>query len=208
MLEIMNKLKPGEIVLVEYSSKDDPSLFFIEVINWAELRKYQVLITDLFNRIELCLKRMKMRVPHCEALEKAKFIEIGYHELPEVNMVGFLRADRELPALFKAYRELFEEVVSEQFTVILVTGIERWILMRNEGIPFVNVLSTFLGDTRRIAFYFVNRDVLSGNNREVLSLLEDLATTIIEFKKDNKRKLVITKALNTDLEDYEIELYP
>ncbi|MCO6040617.1 DUF257 family protein [Thermococcus alcaliphilus] len=208
MLEILNKLKPGEIVLVEYSSKDDPSLFFIETMKWAELRNYQVLITDLLNRIELCLKRVSMKNFQCEALKKANFIEIGYHELPEVNMIGFLRADRELPALFKAYRELFEEVVSKQFTVILVTGIERWILMRNEGIPFVNALSTFLGDTRRIAFYFVNRDVLSGNNREVLSLLEDLATTIIEFKKDNKRKLVITKALNTDLEDYEMELYP
>ncbi|USS41584.1 DUF257 domain-containing protein [Thermococcus aggregans] len=57
-----------------------------------------------------------------------------------------------------------------------------------------------------MSFYFVNRDILNATKPEVLALLEELATTIIEFKKDKRRKLVVTKALNRELEDYEVEL--
>jgi len=184
MLEIFDKLKPGEIVLVEYSSKDDPVLFTTEAAKWADAKKYQVLVTDFFNRVELCLKRTKLEIPQCEELKKAKFIEIGYREISEVNMVGFLRGDREF---------LF--------------GIERWNIIRNEEIQLLNVLATFLGDTHRIAFYIVNRDVLNATSPKALALLEELATTIIEFKKEKRRKLVVIKALNRELEDHEVELY-
>lgn len=206
MLEIFDKLKPGEIVLVEYSSKDDPVLFTTEAAKWADAKKYQVLVTDFFNRVELCLKRTKLEIPQCEELKKAKFIEIGYRKISEVNMVGFLRGDRDLSALVSEYRQIFDKMVSEKFTVVFLFGIERWNIIRNEEIQLLNVLATFLGDTHRIAFYIVNRDVLNATSPKALALLEELATTIIEFKKDKRRKLVVTKALNRELEDHEVEL--
>ncbi|MCD6140521.1 MAG: DUF257 family protein [Thermococcus sp.] len=207
MLEIFDKLKPGEIVLVEYSSKDDPVLFTTEAAKWADAKKYQVLVTDFFNRVELCLKRAKLEIPQCEELKKAKFIEIGYREISEVNMVGFLRGDRDLSALVSEYRQIFDKMASEKFTVVFLFGIERWNIIRNEEIQLLSVLTTFLGDTRRIAFYIVNRDVLNVTSPKALALLEELATTIIEFKKEKRRKLVVTKALNRELEDHEVELY-
>jgi len=206
VLEIFDKLKPGEIVLVEYSSKDDPVLFTTEAAKWADAKKYQVLVTDFFNRVELCLKRTKLEIPQCEELKKAKFIEIGYREISEVNMVGFLRGDRDLSALVSEYRQIFDKMVSEKFTVVFLFGIERWNIIRNEEIQLLNVLATFLGDTHRIAFYIVNRDVLNATSPKALALLEELATTIIEFKKEKRRKLVVTKALNRELEDHEVEL--
>ncbi|WP_148206185.1 DUF257 family protein [Thermococcus sibiricus] len=205
MLEFFDKLKPGEIVLVEYSSRDDPTLFVAEIARWADAKKYQLLVTDLFNTVELYLKRANFRGSHCE-LKKAKFIEIGFRKIPEVNMIGFLRGDRELPALVSEYRQIFDKMLSEKFTVVLLFGIERWFIKRNEKIPFVNVLTSFLGDTPRIAFYIVNRDILNIASPGAFALLEDLATTIIEFKKGVRRKIVITKALNRELEDYEMEL--
>ena len=207
MLEIFDKLKPGEIVLVEYSSKDDPVLFTTEAAKWADAKKYQVLVTDFFNRVELCLKRAKLEIPQCEELKKAKFIEIGYRKIPEVDVVGFLRGDRDLSALVGEYRQIFDKIVSEKFTVVFLFGIERWNIIRNEEIELLSVLTTFLGDTRKITFYIVNRDVLNATSPKALALLEELATTIIEFKKDKRRKLVVTKALNRELEDHEVELY-
>ena len=207
MLEFFDKLKPGEIVLVEYSSKDDPVLFTTKAAKWADVKKYQVLVIDFFNRVELCLKRTKLEIPQCEELKKAKFIEIGYHKIPEVDVVGFLRGDRDLSALVGEYRQIFDKIVSEKFTVVFLFGIERWNIIRNEEIELLSVLTTFLGDTRRISFYIVNRDVLNATSPKALALLEELATTIIEFKKDKRRKLVVTKALNKELEDHEVELY-
>ncbi|MDK2869292.1 MAG: hypothetical protein PWP39_527 [Pyrococcus sp.] len=81
MIELFDKLKPGEIVLVEYSSKDDPSIIFAEVMKWAEAKGFQTLVTDLFNRVDICLRRIKLEVPECELLKKPKFIEIGYHDI-------------------------------------------------------------------------------------------------------------------------------
>jgi len=207
MLEFFDKLKPGEIVLVEYSSKDDPVLFTTKAAKWADVKKYQVLVIDFFNRVELCLKRTKLEIPQCEELKKAKFIEIGYHKIPEVDVVGFLRGDRDLSALVGEYRQIFDKIVSEKFTVVFLFGIERWNIIRNEEIELLSVLTTFLGDTRKITFYIVNRDVLNATSPKALALLEELATTIIEFKKDKRRKLVVTKALNKELEDHEVELY-
>lgn len=206
MLEFFDNLKPGEIVLVEYSSKDDPVLFTTKAAKWADVKKYQVLVIDFFNRVELCLKRTKLEIPQCEELKKAKFIEIGYHKIPEVDVVGFLRGDRDLSALVGEYRQIFDKIVSEKFTVVFLFGIERWNIIRNEEIELLSVLTTFLGDTRRISFYIVNRDVLNATSPKALALLEELATTIIEFKKDKRRKLVVTKALNRELEDHEVEL--
>ena len=207
MLEFFDKLKPGEIVLVEYSSKDDPVLFTTKAAKWADVKKYQVLVIDFFNRVELCLKRTKLEIPQCEELKKAKFIEIGYRKIPEVDVVGFLRGDRDLSALVGEYRQIFDKIVSEKFTVVFLFGIERWNIIRNEEIELLSVLTTFLGDTRKITFYIVNRDVLNATSPKALALLEELATTIIEFKKDKRRKLVVTKALNRELEDHEVELY-
>jgi len=206
MLELFDKLKPGEIVLVEYSSKDDPMVVFAETMKWADVKGYQTLVTDLFNRVDLCLRRMKLEVPECEVLKKTKFIEIGYRELPEVDVVKFIEGDKELPALVREYRKVFDELLGKGFSIVFLFGMERWGLIRNEEISLVNVLGTFLGDTRRIAFYFVSKDVLAGTSSKALSLLEELATTIVELKKEEKRKLVVTKALNRMLEDYEIEL--
>ncbi|USS41230.1 hypothetical protein NF865_03265 [Thermococcus aggregans] len=60
-----------------------------------------------------------------EGLKKAKFVETGYREIPGVNMVGFLNGDRELPALLSEYRQIYDKIVSEKFTVVFAVGIER-----------------------------------------------------------------------------------
>ncbi|KPU63034.1 hypothetical protein EP1X_05650 [Thermococcus sp. EP1] len=206
MWEILDELKPGEIVLVEYPSRVNPSTVFAGAMKWANAKGHQILIIDLFNRLDLCLRWMKIEKLECEALKKAKVVEIGYHEPPDVNVVKFISGDRELPALVSEYRKVYEKLVSEKFTAAFLFGIERYIILRrNEAIPLANVLGTFLGDTRRISFYFVNKDILAGIVPNPLTMIEEIATTIIELKKEKgKVKLCITKAFNRELDGREI----
>ncbi|MDK2869293.1 MAG: hypothetical protein PWP39_528 [Pyrococcus sp.] len=123
-----------------------------------------------------------------------------------MNLVAFIGGNKPVPALLREYRKVFDKLLEERFTIVFLFGIERWSIIRDEEVQLVNALETFLGDTRRIAFYFVNKDILSVTSLKLLYLLEELATTIIEFKKEEKRKLVVTKALNRVLEGYEVEL--
>ncbi|USH00995.1 DUF257 domain-containing protein [Thermococcus argininiproducens] len=206
MWEVFTKLNPGEVVLVEYSSKVNPLPVFAEIIKWANARGYQILITDLLNRLELCLRYMKIGKSECKALEKAKVVEIGYREPPEVNVVKFINGDRELPALLSEYKKVYEKLVSEKFTVAFLLGVERYVILRrNDAIKLVSILGAFVGDTRRIAFYFVNKDILEGIIPNPLTMLEELATTIIELEKERGRiRLCITKALNPELDGQEI----
>ncbi|MGQ4833810.1 MAG: hypothetical protein ACP6IS_07930 [Candidatus Asgardarchaeia archaeon] len=58
--EISNKFIPGEIVLVEEKSLINPVDIFLSIINWAKKNEYGILIVDLYNKIDLYLKLMKL----------------------------------------------------------------------------------------------------------------------------------------------------
>ncbi|KPU62502.1 hypothetical protein EP1X_08590 [Thermococcus sp. EP1] len=204
MWEILDKIKPGEIVLVEYSSNMNPTRILHDIIKWAKSKEYQVLITDMYNLVELHTYRMKMEGLDMEVLKWAKIIEIGRHEPSVGEVIKFIPVDRELLALLAEYKEVYEEFVSKNFTVVLFFGLERYMLFKNEVMSFVSILERFLGDTRRISIYFVNRDVLTNISPDPLPLLEELATTIMKFQKEAKKiKFTINKALNPELEGYE-----
>ncbi|NJE25567.1 hypothetical protein E3E22_02805 [Thermococcus sp. MV5] len=204
MWEILDKIKPGEIVLIKYSPTVNPTRIIHDIIKWTKSREYQTLITDMYNILDLHLRRMKMEGVDIELLKSVKIIEIGRHKPPMGNVIKFIPVDRELLALLAEYREVYEEVVSKHFTIILLLGLERYMLFKNEVMPFASVLERFLGDTRRIAIYFVNKDVLTDISPNPSPLLEELATTIIELQKDIKKiKLTVNKALNPELEGYE-----
>lgn len=204
MREIFDRLKPGEIVLIEYSSRVDPLVVFVEAMKWARVKGYQILITDLFNRVDLCLRQMKIGRFEPEALKDVKVIEIGYHKPADVDVVKFISGDRELPVLLSEYGEIYEKIVNKKFTIVFLFGIERYVILRNEAVQLVSVLGTFLGDIRRIAFYFVNRDVLANISPNPLTMLEELASTIIELKKERgKTKLFISKAFAPELDGRE-----
>ena len=204
MWEILDKIKPGEIVMVEYSSNMNPTKILYDILKWGKSKEYQTLITDMYNLIDFHVRRMKMEGLNVEVLKWAKIVEIGRHKPLMGDVIKFIPVDRELLALLAEYREVYEDIVSKGFTLILFFGLERYMLFKNEVIPFASVLETFLGDTRRVAIYFVNKDVLSNISPNPFPLIEELATTIIELQKETKKmKLTVNKALNSELEGYE-----
>lgn len=64
----------------------------------------------------------------------------------------------------------------------------------------VNEILSFTGDERRIAFYFINTDLLKTAAPEALPLLEELASMVIRVGMEGKcHKFSIVKSVNKEL---------
>lgn len=186
--EISNKFIPGEIVLVEEKSLINPVDIFLSIINWAKKNEYRILIVDLYNKIDLYLKLMKLHnLPIKSIFEGITVVEIGVRKkYYEIEISKLIDVEGELASLTLEYRKIYEEIVSKQFTVIILLGIDKFLLFRDSASTFIDILKEFLGDKRRIAFYLVNVDVLKCISPDPTPLLEEIATTIIEFKSEDE----------------------
>ncbi|MGQ4833811.1 MAG: DUF257 family protein [Candidatus Asgardarchaeia archaeon] len=114
-------------------------------------------------------------------------VEIGVRKkYYEIEISKLIDVEGELASLTLEYRKIYEEIVSKQFTVIILLGIDKFLLFRDSASTFIDILKEFLGDKRRIAFYLVNVDVLKCISPDPTPLLEEIATTIIEFKSEDE----------------------
>ena len=84
-----------------------------------------------------------------------------------------------------------------------VLGIGKLFLLaesKREVLSTVNGILSFLGNERRIAFYFINTDLLKTAAPEALPLLEELASTVIRVDVEGKsHKFSIVKSVNKEL---------
>lgn len=71
---------------------------------------------------------------------------------------------------------------------------------KREVLSTVNGLLSSVGDKRRIAFYFINADLLKTAVSEALPLLEELASTVVRVDMEGKsHKFLIVKSVNKEL---------
>lgn len=71
----------------------------------------------------------------------------------------------------------------------------------------VNAVLAYTGDERRIAVYFINIDLLKGNNPYILPLLEEIATTVIKVTRENKSfKFSVVKSIRREIEGIEVKV--
>jgi len=89
-----------------------------------------------------------------------------------------------------------------------VLGLDRAFYVHSSKEEIMTLLGNaiaFKGDKRRIAFYFVNIDVLNNIHPAILSWLEELATTVIRVQGYlEKMKVIIIKSINGPLTGKEI----
>ncbi|ALV63263.1 hypothetical protein ADU37_CDS15640 [Thermococcus sp. 2319x1] len=68
-------------------------------------------------------------------------------------------------------------------------GLEKALLFADDRVELRGTLagiSVHLGDKRRIAVYFVDKDILKGVHPVVLSIIEFMATTLVDVEKKGR----------------------
>ncbi|NJE12197.1 DUF257 family protein [Thermococcus sp. LS2] len=204
--EIWNSLKFGETVLIEHDSHTSPALWVYYLIKWAKGKGYDVLVDDILDTLYVYRAHLKLAGLDTSILNDVKVIKLG-GRLNVGQVVGHLHIKEPVIRESK-YRALLDSLPRER-VINPVLGFEKLFLLvesEREVFELVNSISSFIEDDRRIAFYFINTDLLK-KMPHVLSLLEELASTVVRVTKHGRSfSLKVVKSVNDEIDGVEVSM--
>jgi len=177
--------KPGEIVIVEYTSRSQAPLLFAKILE------------TFGDEILLVLDIVDIGFTFKKTLEIAGVGPADLDDVPVVKIGGKITWGRML-AHFDVYTdprifiEKTENLVKKEFTSkrggIIAFGTERVPIIhkdaRRVSLCLMNCASEKLGNPDKTLVYFINRDT---SERAFLGLMEDIATRVILASEDGVR---------------------
>lgn len=206
---IWDKLQPYETVLIEYSSRVEPTPLFYELLNWAKEKGCQVIVDDVLDTLYQYKVQLDLAGKDTSILNDVKVIKLG-GRFNVGQLIGRIKI-KEPTVREHEYRKISESLPIEGGSVVnFVLGFERIFSLAEsveEVLHIMNQILSFVGDKIRIAFYFMNTDVLESTVPEALNWIEELATTIVEVGREGKLyKFSVVKSVNNELSGLEFTL--
>lgn len=206
---LLDKLKFGETVLIEHDSLTTPITLLAAIVSWAREKNYPVLIDDFLDTLYIYAQHMELGGIDSEILNNVLVIKLG--GVKNVgNVVG--RVPLKEPLIQeREYAQVANSLFEQGKIINPVLGFEKTLFLtdsKRDLLTSINAVLSHLGDKRRIAFHFVNKDILEGGLEfNPLPFLEELATTVFRVKRaEGKIRLTVVKSINNELTGKEIIL--
>lgn len=176
--EYLGAVPNGSLVVVEYSS-----LSPVHVLVKAFLRAFEgrnFLIVDVFDTFFPVKRSLELAGEDVAFLENTDVVKgSGGIQWGRVLRTFDVKLDPNV-YLWEFTHMLQNYYSKNPNTVSLFFGIERIMSVQPDKPAFLlhltNVMNAFIGDGRRVAVYFINRDVSDGR---FLGLVEDVATHVL-----------------------------
>ncbi|NJE25112.1 hypothetical protein E3E22_00400 [Thermococcus sp. MV5] len=181
---LLENLKFGESILIEHSSTAPVHILFYELIKWAELNSYPILIDDFLDSLYLYKKHIKLSGLSNQPINNVVVIKLG--GILEVGHVIGKVSVSESTILQKEYDYVFERVPHKRFLNIVV-GFDKYLFLLQEKKELLSALHDILkyvGNKRRIAFYFINQDLIEVAAPAALPILEEGFTRVVRIGRN------------------------
>jgi len=195
-LSILEDLKFGETVLVEYSSKAPVYLLFHGLIKWSKENNYPVLVDDFLDTLHMYKVQMEMAGIDTSPLKDLNVIKMG-GSIKIGNILGKISVT-ESAVLEGEYDKIFNKL-SEDKIINPVLGFDKLFILYNDRKDYLNAIYRmlkYLGNKKRIAFYFINVDLIKSTFPEILPIMEEIATAVISIEEKDEFRINIRKPLN------------
>ncbi|WP_456395784.1 DUF257 family protein [Thermococcus sp.] len=206
--KIWDSLKLGETVLVEHDSATSPVLGFYHLLKWARERNYPVLVDDVLDTLYLYVTHMKLAGFDTNILNGVRVIKEG--GTLNVGRVVARIGINEASVRRSNYERVFGSLLRDRPVVNPVLGAEKLFMLTEsarEMLTTLNVILSYTGDERRIAFFFINLDLINKTGTCILCLLEELATTVIRIVREGKCfRFSVVKSVNREIEGMEVRI--
>ncbi|ASJ08562.1 hypothetical protein A3L11_04670 [Thermococcus siculi] len=208
--EVMNRILPGETVLVEYTTSYIPEFLLRFFVDYSKRTGTALLIDDNFDTLHTIITHAEfmnltidLRDVYVQKtggrIELGKVVaKVPFHSDPRIYLKNYEETSQ----------RVFKEVPSP--TINLVLGLENiFLIVRN---PFdvyriLLAIQRFTGNKRRKAFYIVNRKVMESLPVNVLPELERISTTLIELSPYHTgANLRVKKSVNLSLAGKEVNI--
>ncbi|WP_457751859.1 DUF257 family protein [Thermococcus sp.] len=203
--KLWDSLKMGEIVLVERTDIRDQYLGIHHMIEWGMEKGYRTLIVDVMDSFHLVKAKAELNGLKTDIFNDVDVIKIG-GKVRVGNLIEWIEDIVEPLIVVGKFREAYEKYLNEnERTLVIVVGLEKLILA-SEIIPknvhvVTWLVSRYVGDPRRLSAIFVKRYAFDRANQELLGLLEDISTTVIEVSsKEKMTEFKVIKSIDRELE--------
>ncbi|ALV62746.1 hypothetical protein ADU37_CDS10470 [Thermococcus sp. 2319x1] len=175
------------------------------------------MIIDILDTLSLYKTQIGLAKLEVEFLDNVEVIKVG-GRLNVGKVLARLPAS-DIPKLIKDFEltctPYFSQNENKQ-TIVVVLGLSKLFLLAEskfEALMLIDLLVEYENSQKKTIFYFVNMDVLDDGSRYVMSLLEELATTVIRAvraKDEEETKpyvhVMVLKAINTEMEGFKLKL--
>lgn len=198
---IFESMRAGETVLIEYEPASSPELLLHFMVRYCGRRGVDLIIDDIADTLVEFMTRLRLKGIPVQHLEKASVMKIGgYRNVGRI--INTIELDK-YTLDFKYYGKVYDRWRAGRDTLFNpVLGIYKVFLMseHTEAIRLVRNISTFVGNTTRIAFYFINRRAIESRNPDAFSLLEEVSTSILSWEKGcDSVVLRVVKSANEEI---------
>ncbi|ASJ02523.1 hypothetical protein A3L09_04265 [Thermococcus profundus] len=206
---VLDGIKFGEIVMIEYSGYSTPVRSLYYLTSWAEKRHYKVVIVDILDTLYLHYQHMRLNGMNVEKFKDIDVIKIGGRTVVG-NVIGQLNITGSTVGE-KAFSRTYESAVKDGNVVMIVLGLEKLMMLFAESrrgiLNIVNTMLSHVGDERVKGFCFINRTLMKEVSPYIIPLVAELTTTVIEIERASGTDVVrVAKALNPGIEMMEVKL--
>jgi len=198
--KILDGLLPGETVLVEYEAYSSPELFLALLQSYSVVRGRDLLVDDIVDTFSEYVTRLMLMGFDVESLLNASVIKIGGSK-----DVGKLEGSVDVDKYrldFKYYDMIYKDVAFEDTVINPVLGIYKLfgLFSRHELMRLVRNIASFVGRKSRIAFYFMNEDVVEKLSPEMMPFLEEASSSILRWGREGRNyRLDVLKACDENI---------
>ncbi|MFA4646932.1 DUF257 family protein [Pyrococcus kukulkanii] len=190
--EFLSNFRLGETVLVEYSACSRPELLFYDIVTYSKL---PIVVDDLVDSLYEYYVRLKLAGINVGKLENIKVIKTGGSKNVG-SVIGKLELGKYIMNVGE-YAKVMDKAGKPPFTN-LVLGIHKLIFLGSmlENMKLLKMLSDYVGNESRVAFYFLNRDATEKFSPAILALMEEISTSVVLLEGET---IIVKKAINEDM---------
>jgi len=181
-------LRPGDVVLMKYTSLDTPALVFYQVAKWGFEEGYTVVVSDVLNSMYLYKQHLKMMGIDTSFMDELYSIKWGGN-LKVGNVVRTVPIGSPAVEVIGEYRRALDELLQCEGNILeLFTGSEKVFIPYLQSIEdivvILNSMLPHLGHERMISFYLLNSDIAEGISGLVARAFEGVATVIVNCRTE------------------------
>ncbi|ASJ13865.1 DUF257 family protein [Thermococcus radiotolerans] len=197
LVEYFRSIKPGEDVLIEYTSGEPVHMFFHLLLRCLRENGVPVIIVDQLDQLHVFRTQLKLAGVDTELIDTANVIKIG-GLLKTGKVLGRVDLSKEFPIRKKHYEEALKKVDAD-YTVRIVLGFDKVLAMHEvdrkdlESL-FGYMIRPYLGDERRTTVYFINTELFT---ERTLKELREHASRVFRVRfEENAVVLKVIKSPN------------
>lgn len=206
MIELWESIRMGETVLFERVGEGDIAFGLYQVLGWAEDKGFRVIVVDVLDSYPTMVSKMGLMGIKAEKLSEIEVIKIGGSR-KFGRVITHIEEVSEPAIMARKFREVYRPIIEDPNGKVLTVavGLEKLFAVSDLSIREVQVivsqLAGYVGRPNRLGIYLVKRGMLPEGREFAVSLLEDIATTVIRTeKKGRMTEFHIVKSLNKELE--------